>query len=61
MTLEDVGEVFSGIVGDPEVGEPFMIGKGVYFLCFIVCVMLRMYLQIYIRGPGVGRERSGPK
>ena len=34
------------IIGDPEVGEPYMFGKGMYFLCFIVCAMLRIYLQI---------------
>ena len=38
---------FLTIVGYPEVGEPCMFVKVFICICFIVFVMLRVYLQIY--------------
>ena len=37
---------FCIIDGNPEVEEPCMFGRGVYFMCFSFCVMLRIYLRI---------------
>ena len=34
------------INGDPEVGKPCIFVNGIYLYVFIICVMLRIYLQI---------------
>ena len=34
------------IVGDIEVGEPYMFGNGMYFMSFIVCATKLIYLKI---------------
>ena len=34
------------IVGYPEVGEPFIFGKGIHLYVLYFCVMIRIYIQI---------------
>ena len=40
LPKEEEGELLT-INGDPEVGEPCMFLKVCFFLCFIVCVIIR--------------------
>ena len=47
------------INADPEVGEPCMFGKGyAFFHCFIVRVMIRIYIYVYVRRNRLAEERD---
>ena len=47
------------IVGDPEVGEPCMFGKGVYlYVFYCLCYEMDIYIDVSDY-QNVRRERSG--